>query len=135
MFPAKSIIWRRRSYVIQQQLHRSSSLFCEMISCCALLASKLFRFFEKSASVKNILDFKTFGKISFPEGLALFHAVFCRHGFEVISSWGIELFGSIIYKQARATAWNRDGKQRANCQQCGKFDGLKARYKRARKRR
>ena len=42
-------------------------------------------FFEKSASVKAILDFKTFGKISFPEGLALFHTGFCRHGFGVIS--------------------------------------------------
>lgn len=122
MFLARSIIWRRRSYVIQQQLPRSSSLSYEMISCCALLASKLFGFFfEKSASVKAILDFKTFGKISFPEGLALFHTGFCRHGFGVISFWGINFFGSIIYKLARATAWNHEKKQRAHCQQCGKF--------------
>lgn len=76
MFPARSIIWGRWSYVIQQQLHRSSSLFYEMISCRALLASKLFRFFENGASVKTILDLKPSVKFISPEGLALFHSRF-----------------------------------------------------------
>ena len=86
MFPAKSIIWRRRSYVIQQQLPRSSSLSYKMISCCALLASKLFRFFREKRFRENYPGFNTFGKIIlFPEGLVLFQTGFCRHGFGLIS--------------------------------------------------
>lgn len=102
-----------------------------MISCCALLASKLFRFPQEKRFRENYPGFKTFGKIfSFPEGLVLFHTGFCRHGFGLISFWGIKLFASIIYKLARATAWNHEKKQRANSQQCGKFDDLKTRHKR-----
>lgn len=102
-----------------------------MVSCCALLASKLLRFSREKRFRENYREFKTFGKIiPFPEGLVLFHTGFCRHGFGLISFWGIKLFASIIYKLARATAWNHEKKQRANSQQCGKFDDLKTRHKR-----